>query len=79
MLARIEGVVDVTPGGRVGDPWTVAVKPASQEANVRRAIIVLAAREALPLMSLRPVVASLDEIYRHAVHTLGPSMPGAIA
>ena len=78
MLARIEGVVDVTPGERVVDPWTVAVKPAPQEANVRRAIIVLAAREDLPLMSLRPMVASLDEIYRHAVQTLGPSMPGAV-
>ena len=79
MLARIDGVVDVTPGPRPGDPWTLAVTPASKESSVRQAIILLAARETLHLASIRPLVASLDEIYRHAAQTLGPSLPGSVA
>lgn len=79
MLGRIDGVVDATPGRRPGDPWTVAVTPASKESSVRQAIILLAAREQLLLLSLRPLVASLDEIYRHAAQTLGPRLPGSVA
>ena len=79
MLTRINGVVDVAAGRRPGDPWTVAVSPASKESSVRQAIILFAAREHLPLLSLRPLVASLDEIYRLAAQTLGPSLTGSVA
>lgn len=78
-LRGIDGVLDVTPGPRPGDPWTLAVTPASKESSVRQAIILLAARETLHLASIRPLVASLDEIYRHAAQTPGPSLPGSVA
>ena len=78
-LRAIDDVADVEPGDRLFDPWIVSVRPASAEGQVRQAILALAAKNELRLVSLRPVVPSLDDIYRHAVaRTLPAAHPGAV-
>ena len=66
-LRALDGVTDVTPPARDGDPWGVAVRPADAEGRVRQAILVAAVEHGLRLTTLRPVVPSLDDIYRSAV------------
>jgi len=78
LLRAIPDVAEVRPGARRLDPWIVAVRPPSAEGRVRQAILALAAAEGLHLVSLRPIVPSLEEIYRHAVARTLPAHAGAV-
>jgi ABC-2 type transport system ATP-binding protein len=78
LLHAIEGVVDAGPGVRPGDPWLITVRPPAREAAVRQEILSLAAAEGLHLVSLRPIVPSLEEIYRRAVARNTGATPGAV-
>jgi ABC-2 type transport system ATP-binding protein len=72
-LQSVESVE--TPGDRNG-AWRVHVRPANVEGRVRQAILVAAVEQNLHLTSLRPVVPSLDEIYRVAVERPIPKRTG---
>jgi len=50
-----------------GSAWRVHVRPAEAEGRVRQDILVAAVGHGLRLSALRPVVPSLDDIYRTAV------------
>jgi ABC-2 type transport system ATP-binding protein len=67
VLRGLSGVTDVHQPGRDGDPWQLVVRPAGAEGEVRQAILVAAVEHHLRLTTLRPVVPSLDDIYRAAV------------
>ena len=77
-VGEIPDVAEVSPGPRPIDPWTVAVRPPSAEGAVRQAILAKAAGEGLRLVSLRPIVPSLEEIYRRAVARTRPAHAGAV-
>jgi ABC-2 type transport system ATP-binding protein len=66
-LRGLSGVTEVLEPARIGDPWQVVVRPAGSEGEVRQAILVAAVQQGLRLTTLRPVVPSLDDIYRAAV------------
>jgi ABC-2 type transport system ATP-binding protein len=57
--------VEAPPSG--SGTWTVHVRPAEVEGQVRQDILVAAVDQGLRLTALRPVVPSLDDIYRTAV------------
>jgi ABC-2 type transport system ATP-binding protein len=78
LLRSIPDVAEVHSGARTIDPWIVAVRPPSAEGRVRQAILALAAAEGLHLVSLRPIVPSLEEIYRQAVARTLPAHAGAV-
>jgi ABC-2 type transport system ATP-binding protein len=78
LIRAIPDVADVRQDARPTDPWTVAVRPPSAESRVRRAILALAAAEGLALVSLRPIVPSLEETYRRAVARTLPTHAGAV-
>ena len=71
VLAGIPNVIGVEPGGGPDAPWRLAVQPADADRNVREAVLAAAAREQLGLTAIRSVSASLDEIYRSALHASG--------
>ena len=48
-------------------PWQLIVRPAGDEGRVRQEILVAAVQHNLRLTTLRPIVPSLDDIYRAAV------------
>ena len=50
-----------------GDTWRLHVRPASEEGRVRQAVLVAAVEQGLRLTAIRPIVPSLDDIYRTAV------------
>ena len=66
-LGAIPAVDSVEAAGLGNGTWRVHVRPASAEARVRQDILVAAVDHGLRLTALRPVVPSLDEIYRLAV------------
>ena len=78
LLRAIPDVATVQPGARASDPWIIAVRPPSAEGRVRQSILAIAAAEGLGLVSLRPIVPSLEEIYRHAVARTLPAHAGAV-
>jgi ABC-2 type transport system ATP-binding protein len=78
LLRAIDDVVDVRTGDRPSDPWIVVVRPPAAEGRVRQAILSRAAAEGLGLVSLRPIVPSLEEIYRRAVAKTLPAHAGAV-
>jgi ABC-2 type transport system ATP-binding protein len=67
VLGRLPHVASVTPpsGGR--GLWHLTVRPSSAEASVRQAVLVAAVEHNLRLSAIRPIVPSLDDIYRTAV------------
>jgi ABC-2 type transport system ATP-binding protein len=67
VLRALSGVTAVTAPARNVDPWRVVVRPAADEGRVRQEILVAAVEHNLRLTTLRPVVPSLDDIYRAAV------------
>jgi ABC-2 type transport system ATP-binding protein len=67
VLAGVAGVANVTAGARSGDPWNVVIAPNADPAATRVAILSAVAASGLPLVSIRPVVPSLEDIYRKAV------------
>ena len=56
--------------------WRIHVRPADVERRVRQEILVAAVEHGLHLTALRPVVPSLDEIYRVAVERPIPKRTG---
>jgi ABC-2 type transport system ATP-binding protein len=67
VLSAIPGVEAVVTPRRAGDPWTMTVRPASDDVRVRRAILAAAGSTGLDLTSVRAVPPSLEDIYRRAV------------
>ena len=63
-IAAVESV-DAPAGG--SGTWRIHVRPAHAEGRVRQDILVAAVNSGLRLTALRPVVPSLDEIYRVAI------------
>jgi hypothetical protein len=47
--------------------WRLAVRPATESASVREAVIDVAARRELRMTALRELEPSLEDIYRTAV------------
>jgi ABC-2 type transport system ATP-binding protein len=66
-LGAIESVDSVEAPGPGGATWRVHVRPADVERRVRQDILVAAVDKGLNLTALRPIVPSLDDIYRSAV------------
>jgi ABC-2 type transport system ATP-binding protein len=56
----------VAPSGDDG-VWRLVVSPAAAESQVRQDVLVAAVENKLRLTTLRPIVPSLDDIYRAAV------------
>lgn len=86
ILAGIPQVEKVEPGAASQDPWTLTVRPAGAGRQVREAVLAAAAHESLGLTAIRSTQASLDEIYRAALHLAGlrpppsgPAAAGAVA
>jgi len=71
ILRGLPHVTDVTPPTGRSTTWHLAVRPATEETSVRTAILAAAVGNDLRLTSLRPVVPSLDDIYRTALHRRG--------
>ncbi len=67
ILAGVDGVASATRGARTDDPWTVRMAPGADPVRTRVAILAAVAASGLPLVSIRPVVPSLEDIYRRAV------------
>lgn len=63
-LISVEAVDAPTDGSGT---WRVHVRPAEAEGRVRQDILVAAVGHGLRLSALRPVVPSLDDIYRTAI------------
>jgi ABC-2 type transport system ATP-binding protein len=66
-LGGIESVESVEAPPEGSGAWRVHVRPADREGRVRQDILVAAVEHGLRLTALRPVVPSLDDIYRLAV------------
>ena len=67
-LASVASVEAPRDGGAT---WRVHVRPMDAEPSVRQAILVAAVEHGLRLTALRPIVPSLEEIYRTAVKRTG--------
>jgi len=74
LLAAVPGVASVDALADSGHtlatgatPWILTIEPGADPAVVRRAVLAVVAEHALPLRSIRPVVPSLEDIYRRAV------------
>ena len=78
LIGAIPDVESVQVGTRPADPWIVAVRPPSADGRARQAILAMAAAEGLRLVSLRPIVPSLEEVYRRAVARTLPAHAGAV-
>jgi len=63
----LEGVESVEAPVEERGLWHLVVRPASAEARVRREVLVAAVEHDLHLTAIRPIVPSLDDIYRAAV------------
>ena len=67
VLGGLDGVGSVVVPTDAKDPWRLIVRPADAEARVRREVLVAAVEHDLHLTAIRPIVPSLDDIYRAAV------------
>lgn len=67
VLGGLDGVESVHPPADARSPWKLIVRPAGAEARVRREVLVAAVEQDLHLTAIRPIVPSLDDIYRVAV------------
>jgi ABC-2 type transport system ATP-binding protein len=67
VLSGLDGVDTVVPPADLKDPWQLVVRPSDAEARVRREVLVAAVEHDLHLTAIRPIVPSLDDIYRAAV------------
>lgn len=66
-LRGLASVESVEPPADGSGTWRIHVRPAGAEGRVRQDILVAAVGHGLRLTALRPVVPSLDDIYRIAV------------
>jgi ABC-2 type transport system ATP-binding protein len=78
-LRRVPSVESVDAPPERGDTWRLHVRPAGEEGRVRQAVLVAAVEQGLRLTAIRPIVPSLDDIYRTAVEKrpTGPRRPVA--
>jgi ABC-2 type transport system ATP-binding protein len=67
VLKALPSVASVTPPAPRTETWRLTVRPAAEERNVRQAVLAAAVEHGLHLTSIRPIVPSLDDIYRTAV------------
>jgi len=67
VLSKVKNVESTTPPGDRRGSWLLTVRPAAEEGQVRQAILVAAVEHGLHLTAIRPIVPSLDDIYRSAV------------
>ncbi len=76
-VASVEPMVDAGHSLATGSiPWVVTIAAGADPAVVRRAVLAVVAKHSLPLSSIRPVVPSLEDIYRRAVaEPVAPSAP----
>jgi ABC-2 type transport system ATP-binding protein len=70
-LRGLGSVRSVEPPADGAATWRVHVRPAEAEPSVRQAILVAAVEHGFRLTALRPIVPSLEEIYRTAVKRTG--------
>ena len=66
-LRGLRSVESVEPPAHPGGAWRLHVRPSGEEGRVRQDILLAAVEQDLRLTSLRPIVPSLDDIYRVAV------------
>ena len=66
-LRGVDGVSEVQPPARPADPFVVVAVKREGTGKLREAILATAVRDGLRLSSIREVVPSLDDIYRHAL------------
>jgi ABC-2 type transport system ATP-binding protein len=78
VLDGVPGVTRVVTPERRGEPWILLAKP-EEASDVRVATLAAAARDGLRLTSIREVEASLDDIYRSALHAMGLAGNGRVA
>ena len=79
-LRAIDSVESVEAPSDGSGTWRLTVRPADVEGQVRQDILIAAVQHGLRLTALRPVVPSLDDIYRIAVgRTTAPIGAGRIA
>jgi ABC-2 type transport system ATP-binding protein len=71
VLEGLAHVTGVTPPAPRTDTWRVSVRPAAEEGGVRQAILAASLEHQLHLNSIRPIVPSLDDIYRTALERRG--------
>jgi ABC-2 type transport system ATP-binding protein len=67
VLGALDGVAAVTPPLAGSETWHLTVRPATADGRVRQAVLVAAVEHGLHLTAIRPIVPSLDDIYRSAV------------
>jgi ABC-2 type transport system ATP-binding protein len=67
VLSALEGVEAVVPPADPAGAWHLIVRPATAEGQVRQDVLVAAVQHGLRLTTIRPIVPSLDDIYRTAV------------
>jgi ABC-2 type transport system ATP-binding protein len=67
VLGAIDGVETVAQPSDGKGMWRLVVRPASEESRVRQQVLVAAVEHGLKLTAIRPIVPSLDDIYRSAV------------
>jgi ABC-2 type transport system ATP-binding protein len=67
LFGGVDGVETVTIADRIDQPWDLTVASAADAARVRSEVLAIVGREGLPLTSIRPLVPSLEDIYRRAV------------
>jgi ABC-2 type transport system ATP-binding protein len=71
ILKALPGVASVEAPQPRSDAWRLTVRPATEEGAVRQAVLVTAVEHSLHLTALRPIVPSLDDIYRTALQRRG--------
>ncbi len=79
VLRTVPGVASVAAGTRTSDPWLVTIEPDADGATVRSAVLAAVASEGLPLVSIRAVEPSLEDVYRRAVARPGTRTKAAPA
>jgi ABC-2 type transport system ATP-binding protein len=71
ILAGLQHVEAVAAPEPRSDTWRLTVRPSAEEVNVRQEVLAAALEHHLHLTALRPIVPSLDDIYRTALERRG--------
>ena len=79
LLGAIDGVRDVTTPARPDGPFAVTAAAGEDRGAIRERILATSAREGLRLSSIREVLPSLDDIYRHALMERGLAGQAVVA
>jgi ABC-2 type transport system ATP-binding protein len=67
VLSAVPGVAASRAGSQPSEPWVLTVAEDSSLPAVRSAVLAAVASEHLPLVSIRAVIPSLEDVYRRAV------------